>query len=199
MGNKTFQLCIGTSLLIIISLACSFISGLSQDIKDIENTAEAVATQAQGIATEIKDSGFFETAQAFATDEGEEFIATIEAMTTEVIGSDFLETIEAEVFEDFTNGEAPLDIPVIEDANIEDFFGSKDMVSYFTAMNFQTVLGFYKKEMPTNGWIEISGLSVETVDTAVLYYEKPDRKASLTISVDAAQQKTVVMILIQPK
>lgn len=97
-----------------------------------------------------------------------------------------------------TVGKAPEDVPVFTPN--QQFFGSKEVVSYFTNADYKTVLDFYKKEMPAKGWTQIkSAANVETDNAAVLYYEKGANKATLTLSFVPDKKQTVVQILIGAK
>ena len=55
-----------------------------------------------------------------------------------------------------------------------DFYSSQEVVSYETGLDFQTVLDFYKKEMPVKGWTFSEQDSTEMENLAILLYEKPD-------------------------
>jgi hypothetical protein len=175
MQNKKFQLIWIVSVLVATTLACSFLSGITQNVSGVKDTAQAVVTQAQGFVTqaqglateaeEAEQSGFLETAQVFAT-------------------------------EGFSMGETPTDIPVMDPEQARDFFGSKDVVSYTTENEFQSVLDFYKTQMPENGWNEIPDESSESENVAVLKFEKSDRTATVTLTVNPSDQSTFVMILI---
>jgi hypothetical protein len=52
--------------------------------------------------------------------------------------------------------------------------------------------------MPANDWTAKEG-SVITADAALLYFEKPEREATVTLSFSPSDNKTVVMIIIQKK
>lgn len=162
-----------------IACTCGLLSGLGQ-ARDSLQTAQAFASQAQGLATELEGSGIAATAQALATAAGSSGLAeTAQAIATS--GS-------------FSFGEAPPDIPVIDDH--ENFFGSPEIVSYLTKVKFKSALDFYKKEMLARDWKEAQD-SVVSGDSAVLYYQKADRRATVTISRSGNQ--TVVQVLIETK
>lgn len=114
-------------LFLVISIACSTVTGIPERIGDTRNTAEAVATQvhegvnllgtaraiatevggnglietAQALATEAGDSQFLQTAQAFATQQGPALLQTVEGIATEQ-GPELIETARA-----FATQEAP--------------------------------------------------------------------------------------------
>lgn len=203
MQNKKFQLIWIVSVLVATTLACSFLSGITQNVSGVKDTAQAVVTQAQGfvtqaqgLATEAEESGILKTAQAFATQEGGKLAGTVVAMATEAEQSGFLETAQVFATEGFSMGETPTDIPVMDPEQARDFFGSKDVVSYTTENEFQSVLDFYKTQMPENGWNEIPDESSESENVAVLKFEKSDRTATVTLTVNPSDQSTFVMILI---
>ena len=88
---------------------------------------------------------------------------------------------------------------VVVDAELESFFAMESVVSYFTPMDYEEVVDFYKTEMIEKGWEFVENSSVETADAAVLNYDKPDRSAIATISRDTARNLTSVQVLIQTK
>jgi hypothetical protein len=53
--------------------------------------------------------------------------------------------------------------------------------------------------MAVNDWIKADEGWVETESAAVLNFTKPDRFATVTISINPLDNMTVVMITIQPK
>lgn len=199
----------------LLLMACSLISRVQEKAQDA--VEEAIATQidqaipdvdlgdieatAQAVATEIMDEGLQETLQAAVTEalNEEDLQATVEALAT--VAPTELDDLQAtaDAFQDgFQMGEAPPDIPVLP-IEKENFFGTKDLVSYFVDLAFADVLDFYKKEMPNNGWTEKEMGSFVSQETAVLQFEKPDRDAIVTISVDPSSGKTIVLISIQTK
>jgi hypothetical protein len=173
----------------MLACTCGLVPGLTQ-------AGEALQT-AQALGTELATTGALETVQAVVTEGGLE--QTAEALATEVESGGFAETAEAIATQSaggggVTFGDVPADVPVMEDP--QGLFGSESAVSYSTSAEYNTVLEFYKKEMPANGWTEdTSQTSVEATGAAVLYYVKDGRKATVTISLAASQ--TFVQILIQ--
>ena len=179
MKNNKFRIgwAIALSALVTMACTCGLLSGLGQ-------AGDALQT-AQALASEVATSGILETIQAVATEgENSPYVLTAEALATQAGGGGG----------GLSFGEAPPDIPVIEDH--DQFFGSNEVVSYFTKVDYKTALEFYKKEMAAQEWKEADG-STETDNVAVLYYDKPNRKATVTISV--SNDQTVVQILIEPK
>ncbi len=203
MQNKKYQFIWIIFVLIAASLACNFITGLNQDIGGAKDTAQsivtqaqALATQAQGLATAAEQSGVLKTAQAFTTQAGGSVAGTVEALVTEAEQGGFLETAQAFATDGFSMGETPADIPVMDQQQAREFFGSKDLVSYLTDNDFQSVLDFYKTQMPQNGWSAVSEGTRESDNAAVLKFEKSGRTATVTLAVNPIDQATFVMILI---
>ena len=141
----------------------------------LQKTIQAFATQ-QG-------PGLEQTIQAFATNQGPGLAQTAEAIATQAASS---------------SGEVPSDIPVVSGEKTN-FFKSESLITYFTPLDLKSVKEFYSKEMPANGWSLADTGSVTATDTAVLYFEKPDRKASLTLSMNPLDNQTIVLITIQKK
>ena len=109
---------------------------------------------------------------------------------------DNLEDIQATaeaVQEGFGVGETPTDIPIVE-GETDNFFSSNDVVSYLTSMEFSDVLEFYQQQMSINGWEELESESIITGDTAVLNFDKSERKAIVTLSINPLDGKTIVLI-----
>lgn len=182
MKRSTFRVGWALALLSMATLACTcgLLSGLGQAQQGLQTV--------QAAATELATSGALETIQAVVTQGG--FEETAQALATQV------EAIATQPTSGGGNtlSDAPEDIPVLEDT--QGFFGSKEVVSYLTSTDYQTVVEFYKTEMAANGWAEDgSQTSVETADAAVLYYTKDSRQAIVTISAAAGQ--TSVQVLIQ--
>jgi hypothetical protein len=170
-------------------------------------TAQAVSTQvaqtgldetAQAVATQLETRGIEGTARAMLTQELPGLAETIQAVATNQ-GPGLVQTAQALATQLASSlGQAPADIPVVEgekqDYNASDFF-----VTYSTSLNIAEVLTFYKTEMPNQGWTKIEEGSVETDQSAILNYDKPDRKASVVLSAGAPGGGTIVAITIQPK
>jgi hypothetical protein len=197
------------------------VESAATDIKQGRNflgTARSIATQvgnsemlqtAMALATELGESGLLETARAFATEQGPGLIETVQGFATQQgpglvetaqalatqHGPGLLETAQAVATQAArASGNPPADIPLIEGEK-EMLFASSELVSYTTGLTFQEVLQFYKAQMPANGWEKIEQGWVETGNTAVLQFEKPDRKAVVTLNADG---RTIVIITIQP-
>jgi hypothetical protein len=195
-----------TGFLLSLTLACNLISNVSNQVNEVKDTAVSVATQvgegqkwlgtAKAVATEVGNSGLLETAQVYATQVGESgFLETAQAYATEN-GPGMIETAKAIATQIPSNtGEIPDDIPVVPGEN-EELFGSNELVSYTTGMDFNAVVDFYKTEMPNNGWEKGDQDSLETSNIAYLYFKKQNRSASVVISINPLTSKTLVVITI---
>lgn len=194
------------TLIVAASLACNFLSGIREDLGEVRNTAEAAATQvqevvdqAQGLATAVESSGILQTAQALATNQGGQLIGTAQALATEAKESGFIETAQAKATEGVSFGEAPEDIPVIDEENVVNFFGSENIVSYNSVLDFQTVVEFYQREMPLNGWTPVTRESQVEGNSAVLDFEKLGRTASVALNRNPLDNGAIVLIMIQDR
>lgn len=219
MQRHTFKTAWLVVVLLTAGAACNFITGISDNVQSGLGTAGAAATQvralasqAQGLATSVEESGFLKTAQAFATEEGSQFLATGRALATRAEESGILETAQAFATAEGSSllatarvvatqgvktGTAPEDIPVVEEDTIVNFYGSESLVSYLTSLDFETVLNFYENQMPANGWQATSEISVETNSVARMKYEKGERTADILVNVNPLDQKTMVTIVLQ--
>jgi hypothetical protein len=156
---------------------------------ELLNTARAAATEHPGLVETARAAvtqqapGFLETARAVASDQAPGLLETARAAATQIAGS---------------IGQIPGDIPLV-DGQKDNLFSSDGLVTYFTALTFNEVLDFYKIHMPLNEWSKIAEGSLETTDTAVLIYDKPDRKAIVTLSVNPLDDHTIVLITITKK
>ena len=179
------------SVVLIVSSACNLFSAL--------NPANQVISEIKDLTTQIPMD---------AIEEG------IDALSTEIPGGigdlgdigdlldlgnlGNLEATAQALAEGFEPGEIPPDIPVVEAPN-ENLFSSKSLVTYGTSMSFDTVLAFYQKEMPANQWNPKGEGDVFSDNIAILNFTKPNRDAVVTLSFDSENNKTTVLISIQPK
>ncbi|MCI0518986.1 MAG: hypothetical protein L0Z70_01870 [Chloroflexi bacterium] len=193
-------------LLLAFALACSAVSGIGQKVGDTRNTAEAAATEvkeglnllgtAQGIATEVGGSELAQTAVAFATQaETSGLVETAQAFATQEVPA-LKETAQAAITQaQELLGDAPADIPVLEDK--AEYVGTANMVSYTTPTALDDVIAFYKQAMPANGWQEANA-PPELGELVVLYYEKDQRAAAIR-PVANPIGGTFVIIVITPR
>lgn len=189
MSAKTYRVAWMMSLLIAATIACGLLPNIGDQIGEVIGTAES-------IATEILESDLVKTSQAMITEvSGSGMIETIQAEITEGI-PDLDQSIVTKIASGFD--EAPPDIPLVGGEE-EGFIGTKDMVSYLTVTDFDSVVDFYKNEMPANGWTLSDDGTIEMDFLVQLNYEKPDRKASVSITKNPIDNKTVVAIFIQTK
>jgi len=177
---------------------------LATDVGDSEflKTAQAYATEqgpallqtVEGFATE-QGPRLIETARAFATQEVPGYLETAQAFATEQ-GPGYIETAQAFATQVASNlGEAPADIPHVEGERNQ-FYAIQNLVFYLTPLPYPDVVAFYKEQMPANGWeIEEQG-TLEAENASVLMYEKDNRKASIALSINPADNHTVVLITI---
>jgi hypothetical protein len=170
-------------------------------------TAQAVATQvgqtgldetAQAVATQFENSGIEETARAMLTQELPGLAETAQAVATNQ-GPGLVQTAQALATQLASSlGQGPADIPVVEGEKL-DYIASDSFVTYSTSLGIAEVLNFYKTEMPKQDWTEIDEGGVETNQSAIMNFDKPDRKASVVLSVSPSGQGTIVAVTIQPK
>lgn len=169
-------------------------------------TAQALATQAdqsglqetaRAVATQAEQSGLGETAQALVT-EAPGFVETFQAAFTsqapELQGT--LQALAAQLASAL--GEAPADIPVVQ-ADRENYKAGSNYVTYTTSLAYRDVVVFYKTQMANLGWTSVEEGNVESSQTTLLHFEKPDRKASVTLTANPSTGKTDVTIMVEPK
>ena len=181
-------------LVLLFSLACSSLTGISNRANEVKETAESVVTDAVSLATE--GAPLVETAKAFTT-EIPDLKDTAVAVITE--NPEIVQTIEAIATEGLDMGTAPADIPVVDKSTIQNFYGSDTIVSYTTSQDFQTVVEFYKTEMPANGWETDPSMTFEVKNTATLTWNQVNRQAIVIVTVNPIDNSTVVAITIQAR
>jgi len=183
-------------------------------------TAQAYVTeQAPGVKQTVQafatDQGpsLQQTIQAFATDQGPSLQQTIQAFATQQ-GPGLEQTVGAFLTQDApglegtvqafatqagsTAGQAPQDIPLVQ-GDKTSLITSENFVTYFTSMDFNAVSTFYEAQMPANGWTKVDKESIQNDNSAVLVFEKPSRKATVTLGVNPTNNSTVVVITISQK
>ena len=206
------------TMLIGFSLACESLTAIQQDYNETRGTAGAIATQAdqiitqaKGIATQIGDSPAFGTARAIATEQGPAVIATGQAYATIAADEGYLQTAEALVTEGSGElltklqeaatqylfpGAPPEDVPVIGSGDVTHLFANQSTVSYIANTDVPELVNFYQDEMPDLGWSDVSDDGLIREKAAVLKFSKPDRVATVTLTTDPINQRTVVFITI---
>ncbi len=185
-------------------------------------TARALVTQvgssqmlktAQALATEVGESGLLQTAVAVATEEGPSAIETAKAFATQE-GPALQETAKAFATQEGPGlqktaqaamtqvagsmGEPPDDIPIMA-GDKEDLLTGEFVVSYSIPTALQDVASFYKREMPAKGWTLVEQNTLETESMVALNYDKKSRAASVTITTNPINRKTIVFIVISEK
>ncbi len=172
---------------------------------DAAQTAQALVTKegpallatVQAFATEEAPQ-MLATAQAYATQSGPGILSTVQNLATEQ-GPGLIETAQAAATRlAGPANEKPADIPIVE-GDKENLFLSEAVVSYQTSLDLSQVLSFYEQQMPVNGWSFQEKESVMSETTAVMIYDKANRRATLTLTRDLASAKTIVVISIQSR
>lgn len=188
------------SLLVAISLACS-LSGIEQKARQVESaaqTAQALATAGKEALSTVEASGLAQTAVALATQAEEKGLwetaqAAITALPQQ--SADLKATAEA-VITQGAYGQAPPNIPVFP-GEVSAFFGSNSLVSYTAAANVQTVIDFYRQQLPVYGWQPTGNVSVITSTHASLVYENATQRLNVAITAapgNAGQSLVVINI-----
>ncbi len=220
--NAWLRLMIISSILAIVSLACSFDASPGEikettdalatgigDVQSVIGTGQALATELgesgiketlQAAGTQIAASGVKETAQAIPTELAEIGAqATFEALRTEIAESGAKQTLQA-VATDLPSvlGDKPEDIPVLGDGN-SDLIATNSLISYFSIGSFQEVVEFYEREMPLQGWNRIEGKVSNEDSLAVLVFFKEGRQATVTIKgIPLVNQVSVIISIKNP-
>ncbi len=201
MSKKSLPFFVPMAVLLFASLACNAISG-GGPATGFQATANAAFTQAAaGAATAgAQSGGLSATANAAAT----ALVATANAATGGSAGRQPTATKGAnEPTAAATTASggggggtisgAPQDIPVVSGQNTV-LLATSQVVSYESKTDFNTVVKFYKDEMPKNGWTQDTATSVETANATVLAYKKDTRQAQVSITTDPTSKATVVLI-----
>lgn len=109
MQQKPFRYLWGASLflaafsLVAASLACNLATSVGNDVQNVRDTAQSVATgvqaggdllaTGQAVATQVLGSSLLQTAEAFATEQGPGIVATLGTFGTEQ-GPSFFATVQ---------------------------------------------------------------------------------------------------------
>jgi hypothetical protein len=198
--NKSFYLVI---LVIVVStLACS-ISGVQQQAQSAEQTALALRTDVGGIidagssliqtaqALATEHPGILETVKAIAT-HGAPVLSTIQAVATYNPG--LVQTAQAVINKEIPAGEPPIDIPIFNRDQVQNYFGSSQYIFYTSPTQYAQVLEFYTTEMPNEGWQYLQDDSHEYPNASQLNYFKDTRTATINLSLNPLNNTTVVVI-----
>jgi hypothetical protein len=182
-------------LLLVTTLACGSITRRLQQVQEVKETVESVATFAKDLITE--SAPLIETVQAVAT-ENLDIVETVEAVVTENPG--IIETVEGIATQGFNLGNLPDDIPVVDQSTVSNFVSTGSTVFYSTSLDFQSVVDFYKSQMPANGWEEDTNMTFEMQGTSTLGYTKDNSSVAIVIYQDPANENlTYVTVTIIPK
>jgi hypothetical protein len=178
----------------LASLACQTITGVGDKIEGAQSTVQSAVTQVQGMATQAV--GMATEVVGIAT-EAAPLLETAQAVATDNPG--MIETAEAVATQGFQPGAGPENVPLVDQSTIFNYFGTSEMATYATSLDFSSVVEFYRTNMPQYGWTQDATLSYETADTVMLYYKGDGNVAIVTITLNAADNSTLVSIIIQPQ
>lgn len=212
--NHRLKWILWLSLALSFTSACNLLSnlnpfnGIASEIEeladqlpmeDIQEQIDKLSTELPGeiniIATDLPTSleEITDDVENLTTDLPVDLDAMATDLPSEVDG--ILSDFDGFLDEALGSEDIPEDIPIIE-GEVIDLFGSEKVISYKTALDFDTVLSFYQEQMLQNGW-SAKDDSVITADAALLYFEKLEREATVTMSSVDSENRTVVMIIIQ--
>jgi hypothetical protein len=174
----------------------------------------AVRQTGDAIATQVEQKGYLQTAQAYVTQEAPHLEATGEALMTQVTNQEFVQTaqalttvgpsellatLQAVVTQVNPENAPPPDVPLIPEGNYTNFFSTKNLVTYSSELPYDEIVSFYQTKMPEEGWTTANDGNWHTDKFTVMRYEKDNREASVTISENPLDQRTVVLIIITNK
>lgn len=177
------------------------VQGLATDIGPMVSTAQAYATQNPGLVetarsfTTTQGPAMLATAQAFATQNPEAF-ATGQAMLTELPGI-IATGLDATVVAGSTSPANP-DIPVLPENQRASYMEYEKFVNYQANVSLAEMINYYKSEMPVYDWLLDPGNSNELEQSAYLIFTKGDRTAQVTLIQTDSSQPTLVTIIISP-
>jgi hypothetical protein len=184
------------------SLACS-LTGIRQQAQSVEQTAQSIRTEVGGIVTEGKsvlgtaeaiatqNPGVLETVKAVGT-VAAPVLGTIEAVATNNPG--LVQTAQSVIQDEIPTGEAPGDIPTVDQSTVQNYFGASNYILYTSTLPYSQVHDFYKTEMPNHGWQYLESDSHEFANAAQLSYDKDNRTATVNLSLNPLNNTTVVVI-----
>jgi hypothetical protein len=189
-------------VLFVATLGCS-IFDIQQKAQTARGTANAFRTDVGGIinegssllktaqAIETQHPGILGTVKAVAT-QGAPVLSTIGAATTSNPG--LVKTAQAAIQQEIPTGEAPSDIPLMNQEQVQNYFGSSQYIFYTSPIQYDQVLEFYKTEMPNNGWQYIETDSHEYSNAAQLTYVKDNRTATINLAFNPLNNTSVIVI-----
>ena len=120
---------------------------------------------------------------------------TAEALVTK--GSiELLPTLQAVATQYLSSAPPPDDIPIIP-GEVANLFSNKSAITYYVNVDLPEVVDFYQTTMPDQNWIDVTNSSQITEEAAVLKFFKPERVATITLTVNKISDQTVVLITIR--
>lgn len=190
---------------IILFAAASLACGVFNQANQARQTAQAVVTSVQGLATQgsglvntaeafaTQNPGMVETARSFTTTQGPALMATAQAFATEnpsaaqtaqaliTMVPGLLETgIRSTMIAGATSPANP-DIPILPANQRSNYTESANFVTYITTASLKDVKDFYLSEMPVYDWLYDPGASTEQQISTILVFNKGDRKAQVVL------------------
>jgi hypothetical protein len=157
--RKLFRFLMLLNILVVVSLACA----VTNTVNTARQIGEGIET-VQGIATQIDESGIKETAQAAAT---------------EIIESGAVETAQAALTEVVVKpDDLPEDVPLMD--GYFALVGTDTDITYSINEEYQSVIDFYRTQMPALGWTETKAEISDSISN--LSYEKNGRTADFILT-----------------
>jgi len=190
--NPKFRWLLYLAGALIVTSACNLFSTLTNPVEDVVSEVEALADQ---VDLQELEEGIDMLATEIPSEIGD--LGNLDDLGDLGDLGDLEATVQA-LQEGFGSSDFPVDIPVVDEPR-DDLYGTQDMVSYMTPLEFETVLSFYQEQMPENDWEPRQEGTVVSADSAVLHFEKPDRSAIVALGINPQDGKTFVMITIQSK
>lgn len=184
-------------ILFVVSACNLFSIGLDKvdevisDIEDlpdqipVDEIVEDIETLATDIPVEFDDIG----------EEIETLITEIPSELENLGEVSDLGDIQDLIEDGLLSGEAPEDIPIVEDPK-EILIESEELISYLTPHDYLYIKDFYLHQMPNNGWALLEE-NIINDNSSLLIFEKSSRKATITINFNLFDENTNVMIFIQ--
>lgn len=185
-----FRVAAGVVVLAAFSLSCRLVDQASE-ARDLATQAQAIATEldVQVLATDIDLGSVATSVQGLATDIDMQGVATsMQGLATQIDVQGILTAMPdidvGGIMTDVvaTPGGFPTDIPLLA-GELSDMSGTPASLQYSADVSVKDAADFYRREMPTQGWVEAPGGQVS--DTAAsLSFQKGGRTARITIEED---------------
>ena len=208
MQKKPHRMIWVISLLILSSLACSWLDKINQVQQDVQSMATQIqgfATQAPGLidtarAIVTENPGLIKTGQAIITEQGPGLVKTIRAFATE--NPSLAKTAIAmatKATQGGNSGSAVSDIPLPPQDRLEQYNSTPGMVVFYTNLKYSKVVSFYKTEMVNNSWNAVEQGTTKTTNSTTMKFNKDKRTCSVMITYNPDDNMTGVVITIQTK